>query len=76
MTINGIPRPFQYNPVPGGMDIDTFAAFLERVSIRYYPEIPAGVGFCMYIKRDVLQEFNYSMRRNSKKGMRKRRIFA
>jgi GT2 family glycosyltransferase len=58
-TINGIPRPFQYNPVPGGMDIDTFAAFLEGVSLRYYPEIPAGVGFCMYIKRDVLQKFNY-----------------
>ena len=59
MTINGIPRPFQYNPVPGGMDIDAFAAFLDGVSLRYYPEIPAGVGFCMYIKRDVLQQFNY-----------------
>jgi GT2 family glycosyltransferase len=59
MTINGIPTPFQYNPVPGGMDIDSFAEFLEGVSLRYYPEIPAGVGFCMYIKRDVLQQFNY-----------------
>jgi glycosyltransferase involved in cell wall biosynthesis len=59
MTINGIPRPFQYNPVPGGMDINTFAAFVESVSLRYYPEIPAGVGFCMYIKNDVLRQFNY-----------------
>jgi len=59
MTINGVPKPFQYNPVPGGMDIDTFAAFLESVSLRYYPEIPAGVGFCMYIKQDVLRQFGY-----------------
>lgn len=59
MTINGIPRPFQYNPVPGGMDIDAFAAFLESISLRYYPEVPAGVGFCMYIKNDVLRQFGY-----------------
>ena len=68
MTINGIPSPFQYNPVPGGMDINTFAAFLEGVSLRYYPEIPAGVGFCMYIKLDVLQQFNYFDETKFEKG--------
>jgi GT2 family glycosyltransferase len=68
MTINGIPRPFQYNPVPGGMDIDAFAVFLEGISLRYYPEIPAGVGFCMYIKQDVLQQFNYFDETKFEKG--------
>jgi GT2 family glycosyltransferase len=68
MTINGIPNPFRYNPVPGGMDIDTFAAFMDSISLRYYPEIPAGVGFCMYIKHDVLQQFGYFDETKFEKG--------
>jgi GT2 family glycosyltransferase len=59
MTINGIPKPFQYNQIPCGMDVDTFAEFIEDISLRYYPEIPAGVGFCMYMKRDVLDQLGY-----------------
>lgn len=68
MTINGIPRPFQYNPVPGGLDIHAFAAFVESVSLRYYPEIPAGVGFCMYIKEGVLRQFDYFDETKFEKG--------
>lgn len=68
MTINGIPKPFQYNAVPCGMDVDEFAAFLEDVSLRYYPEVPAGVGFCMYIKRDVLEQLNYFDETKFEKG--------
>ncbi len=59
VTINGIPRPFRFNGIPGGMDIEAFSEFLERISLRYYPEIPAGVGFCMYIKRDVIDHMGY-----------------
>jgi GT2 family glycosyltransferase len=59
VTINGIPKPFQYNSIPNGMDIDAFADFLEKISFRYYPEIPSGVGFCMYIKRSVLDDIGY-----------------
>ena len=76
MTINGIPRPFQYNPVPGGLEINAFAAFVESVSLRYYPEIPAGVGFCMYIKEDVLRQFDYFDETKFERDMRKKRIFA
>jgi GT2 family glycosyltransferase len=59
VTINGVPEPFKFNPVPLGMDVDSFGAFLERISLRYYPEVPAGVGFCMYIKRTVLDDLGY-----------------
>lgn len=59
VTINGVPEPFKFNPVPLGMDVDSFGAFLERISLRYYPEVPAGVGFCMYIKRTVLEDLGY-----------------
>jgi len=59
MTINGIPEPFRFNPVPEDMTVDTFADFLDHISLRYYPKIPAGVGFCLYVKRSVLDEVGY-----------------
>jgi GT2 family glycosyltransferase len=68
MTINGIPKPFQYNAIPSGMNVDTFAAFLEDISLLYYPEVPAGVGFCMYIKRDVLEQLGYFDETKFEKG--------
>ena len=68
VTINGIPKPFKYNPVPLGMDVDAFGNFLERISLRYYPEVPAGVGFCMYIKSSVLKDLGYFDDKKFEKG--------
>jgi GT2 family glycosyltransferase len=68
VTINGIPKPFQYNTIPCGMDVEAFAEFLEMISLRCYPEIPAGVGFCMYIKRDILKELGYFDETKFEKG--------
>jgi GT2 family glycosyltransferase len=68
VTINGIPEPFRYNTIPNGMNVDTFGDFLDKISLRYYPEIPAGVGFCMYIKRSVLDEIGYFDEDNFGKG--------
>jgi GT2 family glycosyltransferase len=68
VTINGIPKPFQYNSIPNGMDIDAFADFLDKISLRYYPEIPSGVGFCMYIKLAVLDDIGYFDEKRFGKG--------
>ncbi|HXX81199.1 MAG TPA: glycosyltransferase, partial [Thermodesulfovibrionales bacterium] len=68
VTINGIPRPFHFNTIPNGMDAEAFSEFLERISLRYYPEIPAGVGFCMYIRRDVLEHLGYFDEAKFEKG--------
>ncbi len=68
VTINGIPKPFHYNTIPCGMDVEAFAEFLEMISLRCYPEIPAGVGFCMYIKRDILKELGYFDETKFEKG--------
>jgi GT2 family glycosyltransferase len=59
VAIHGIPEPFTYNQTPLPTDIESFGSFLERISLRYYPEVPAGVGFCMYIKRSVLDDLGY-----------------
>ncbi len=68
VTINGIPEPFHYNTIPLGMDVETFSAFIEGISLRYYPEVPAGLGFCMYIKKYVLEELNYFDETRFEKG--------
>ncbi len=55
-TICSIPRFLENNQIPEGFDIRSFGRFIEDISLRYYPEIPTGIGFCMYIRRSVLQE--------------------
>ena len=52
-TLCSVPRSFEVNLIP---DIDAFAAHVERVSAREYPRLPTGVGFCMFIRRALLDE--------------------
>ena len=58
-TICSIPDWLVENEIPDDFTVDTFASFVEEISLRRYPSIPTGVGFCMYIKRSVLQEIGY-----------------
>ncbi len=53
-TICSIPYFFQENCLPDGFTVDTYAAFVEKVSLRKYPVIPVANGFCMLIKREVI----------------------
>jgi len=53
-TICSIPAFLQNNDIPPGFTVDSFGQFIEGVSLRRYPDIPTAVGFCMFIKRDVI----------------------
>ncbi len=44
------------------------AHVVERVSRRTYPEVPTGNGFCMYIKRAVLEDVGYFDHERFKRG--------
>jgi len=55
-TLCSIPRPYETNLIPSGYDIASFAAHVERVSRRDYPLLPTGVGFCLYIRRALLDD--------------------
>lgn len=55
-TLCSIPVFLEDNRIPIEFDIQSFGDFIENVSLRYYPELPTAVGFCMYIKRPVLQD--------------------
>jgi GT2 family glycosyltransferase len=55
-TICSLPRFLAENTVPAGHDVDSFAALVEGCAAREYPELPTGVGVCLFIKRSVLDE--------------------
>lgn len=55
-TICSIPNFCEDNLLPGKLSLDEYAAMVEQTSLKLYPDIPTAVGFCMYIKRSVLDE--------------------
>jgi GT2 family glycosyltransferase/glycosyltransferase involved in cell wall biosynthesis len=54
-TICSIPRWNESNALPTGHDVTSFGALVERVSMREYPPLPTGVGFCLYVRRDAIR---------------------
>ncbi|MBF2066592.1 MAG: glycosyltransferase [Calothrix sp. C42_A2020_038] len=58
-TICSVPTWLEYNDIPEGHDILSFANLIEKISLRKYPCIPTAVGFCMYITRAVLDKIGY-----------------
>ena len=68
-TICSLPRFLDENAIPAGHTIDSFGALVTRVSRREYPRLPTGVGFCLYVKRSVLDEIG-AVRRGVRAGLR------
>jgi|GEM_PF-1641380 len=58
-TILSVPEFNSSNKLPDGMTVQNFSEIVERCSTKAYPEIPTAVGFCMLIKRNVLNEVGY-----------------
>lgn len=55
-TICSVPKFCEDNEIPEGFTIDEFAKLIENISLNQFPEIPTAVGFCMYIKRTLIEE--------------------
>lgn len=58
-TICAIPNFCTKNQIPEGFTIDSFSEFLGQISFRRFPELPTAVGFCMYIKRELINDIGY-----------------
>ena len=58
-TICSVPNFVQDNDLPDGFDIDSFADLVSTKSLRLYPQLPTAHGFCMFIKRDILDIFGF-----------------
>ena len=58
-TICSIPEFCKPNNIPEGFSIDTFSSLVEKNSNRQYLPSPTCPGFCIFIKRKVIEEVGY-----------------
>ena len=53
-TLCSVPNFCEENLLPEGMNVDQVAAIVEECSLKKYPRITVANGFCMFIKREVI----------------------
>ena len=54
-TLASVPVGLQANELPKNMSFDTYAKVVAENSIRRYPQLPTAHGFCMYIRREAIE---------------------
>ena len=52
--ICSLPRFCDNNPWPAGARSGAAGGALERAAVPTYPDLPTGVGFCLYIRRALI----------------------
>lgn len=55
-TICSVPNFGIDNELPKNMTLEEYAQMIEESSKNRYPELTTGNGFCMFIKREVIEE--------------------
>jgi len=58
-TLASVPNIFEKNELTKDLSLNEMSKIVEECSYNGYPEIPTAHGFCMYIKRSVLEEVGY-----------------
>lgn len=58
-TLCSVPKFCEENLLPEYLNIDLAGAIVERCSMKKYPRITVAHGFCMYIKREVIDTIGY-----------------
>ncbi|NBJ82344.1 glycosyltransferase [bacterium 1XD42-94] len=53
-TLCSVPEFLQENSVPDNFTIDEYAALIANRSLKKYFSIPVANGFCMYVKREII----------------------
>lgn len=53
-TICSVPTFCEDNILPPGISVNDMAELVETCSLKQYPTIPVAHGFCMYVKRTVI----------------------
>ena len=56
-TLVSVPQGLMRNEVPDDITIDEYNDMLTKCAYRDYPELPTAHGFCVYIRREVLDKF-------------------
>lgn len=58
-TLASVPNIFEKNELPKDLSLNEMSNIVEECSYNEYPEIPTAHGFCMYIRRSVLDKVGY-----------------
>lgn len=58
-TLCSVPEFCQENTLPEYLNIDQAGAIVERCSMKKYPRITVAHGFCMFIKREVIDTIGF-----------------
>lgn len=58
-TLVSVPLAFEVNELLPGCTFEETAVIVEEASKKEYPELPTGHGFCLYIKRTILDKVGY-----------------
>jgi GT2 family glycosyltransferase len=58
-TICSIPRFCEANEIPSDLGVDGLATLVRRASLRLRPELITAVGFCIYIRAEVIARIGY-----------------
>lgn len=68
VTPISLPESFRKKGFPDGYTFEKMAELVEKCSMHLYPEIPSAHGFCMYIKREVINKVGYFDEKTFGKG--------
>jgi len=58
-TICSVPNFGIDNELPDHMSLEEYAEMIETISQNRYPELTTANGFCMYIKREIIEEIGF-----------------
>ncbi len=58
-TLVSVPNGLSRNEIPEGLTFLEFAELIEKCAYHHYDELPTSHGFCMYIRREVIEEIGY-----------------
>lgn len=58
-TVCSVPVWMEPNDIPASLRIDEFAILVERASRHRRPELVTAVGFCMFIRHDVIDRIGF-----------------
>jgi GT2 family glycosyltransferase len=58
-TIASVPIFCEENEIPNGYNLEEFQNLINNVTYKEYGEIPTGIGFCFYIRREALETVGY-----------------
>ena len=55
-TLASVPIFLAENTIPPGLSVEEYADIVEKCSMNLFPDIPTAHGFCMYIKREAIDD--------------------